>query len=1136
MPSTSDDDELRATGDDLSAAMPGTEHSADFTQVSSPENGTTVVTLAGQATESMDTEPGRAVESVSVPGYAIEEVLGRGAMGVVYKARHLTLKRTVALKMVLAGGHARSGQLARFRIEAETVARLQHPNIVQIHEVGEAQGHPYCALEFVEGGDLASHIGGGPMPAQEAARLVEALARATQLAHSRNVVHRDLKPANILLAADGTPKITDFGLARQMDIDSGETQAGTVMGTPSYMAPEQASGRAHEAGPAADVYALGAIFYDCLTGRPPFQGQTIFETLDQVRTQEPVAPSRWQITVPLDLDTICLKCLCKEPEKRYASAAELADDLGRYQRGESILARPSSTLEKAVKWARRKPAQAVAAAVTAVALLTLLFGGVVFTDELRKERNAAQSARQSAEEHRAQAELQAAQLLQQHGHALCERGEIGQGLLWLVRGLERVSVTEAAGLDGDFLSKANDLGHLIRMDLALYGRDIHELRAMLSHQGSVLTVAFSPDGKLAITGGLGFGARVWDVAQGEPVGEPLPHPGEIRTVAFSADGKTVLTAGHDLRPSGFDFAPAGQGRARLWNLASRRPLGPPIECPCAILCAALHPDGRIVLVGRADGKAQFWDGIAGQPLGAAVAHGGSPSVSGVAFSRDGTYFATGCWGGGGAQRWNTATRQPAGRLIPGRNINAVALSPDGNALLSGGHDQVVRLWNAVSGELLRGPLGHAGVIRTATFSPDGLLALVTDDDQTARLWDLRTGLPRGGPMRHAGRVYAAAFSPDGQSVLTGEEDGSGRLWRRASGLRLGRALPAPNEIGAAGYSRDGKMIVGADRSGAISLWDAATGTLRRPPIQQERPFEAVAWNPDGSRFLSGESQEAGVVRQWDPSSGREVGPLLASGPVKALAWSPDGKTILTGSWSDYGAFPGVLLGVQRWDAATGQRIGPLLKHKGDVWAVSFSPDGKTILTGSGDRIAQLWDALTGQPLGEPLVHPFEVWSAVFSPDAKLVLTGGRDRQARVWEVASRRVVGKTMPHPGEIRSLAFSPDGKSILTGCRDSFARLWDFQTRQPIGPPLPQFNILEKVEFAAVDRKFLTAGRDRTVRQWMLPSPVPGNARQVRDWVETITGFALTPNDAIQVLHPEEWHERRVRVSNAPGEPIPG
>src|SRR5260221_5510987 len=332
----------------------------------------------------------------SIPGYTIEGVLGCGGMGVVYRARHLALKRTVALKMVLAGGHASPRELIRFRIEAEAVARLQHPNIVQIHEVGEADGHPYCALEYIEGGSLANRLGSPPFATNEAASLVEALARAMQLAHSRNVVHRDLKPANVLLApnpkseirnpkqiriakeanpkpgsgqvadledsgsgivadfefrvSDFIPKVADFGLARQLDDDSGQPQAGAVVGTPSYMAPEQAAGEAHAAGPAADVYALGAILYECLTGRPPQRGATVAETLEHVRTREPEPPRRLRPNVPRDLETICLKCLRKEPERRYASAEALAEDLRRWAAGEPIAGRAVSGLGRTALW------------------------------------------------------------------------------------------------------------------------------------------------------------------------------------------------------------------------------------------------------------------------------------------------------------------------------------------------------------------------------------------------------------------------------------------------------------------------------------------------------------------------------------------------------------------------------------------------------------------------------------------------------------------------------------------------------------------------------------------------------------------------------------------------------------------
>jgi serine/threonine protein kinase len=346
-------------------------------------------------------------------GYENLGELGRGGMGVVFKARHLALKRTVALKMMLAGGHASAHDLARFRVEAEAVARLIHPNIVQIFEVGEADGHPYCALELVEGGSLAQKLGGRPQPAKEAAKLVETLARAMQFAHSRNVIHRDLKPSNVLLTPEGELKVTDFGLARQLDTDSGETQAGSIMGTPSYMAPEQASGQSHEAGPAADIYAIGAILYECLTGRPPFKADTVIETLDQVRSWEPLAPSRWHAGVPLDLDTICLKCLRKEPERRYASAAELADELVRYQVGEPILARPMGRVERAVRLLRRNPIVTGAALSVMVALATgatVSYRKYLDAEEQKgianEKRKEAEKLREIAEERRQEAEEQ----------------------------------------------------------------------------------------------------------------------------------------------------------------------------------------------------------------------------------------------------------------------------------------------------------------------------------------------------------------------------------------------------------------------------------------------------------------------------------------------------------------------------------------------------------------------------------------------------------------------------------------------------------------------------------------------------------------------------------------------------------
>ena len=283
--------------------------------------------------------PGEEPRPARIPGYEILGELGRGGMGVVYKARQTKLNRIVAVKMVLAGGHASAADLDRFLGEAEAVARMQHPQIVQIFETGQIDGLPYFALEFVEGGSLAGKLDGTPLLPHEAAKLVGLLAGGMHYAHRQGIVHRDLKPANVLLTKDGTPKITDFGLAKKVEGGSGLTQSGAIMGTPSYMAPEQAEGK-KGVGPAADVYALGAILYECLTGRPPFKAATPLDTILQVVSDEPVAPTRLQSGTPRDLETICLKCLQKEPAKRYESASALADDLGRFRRGEPIVARP----------------------------------------------------------------------------------------------------------------------------------------------------------------------------------------------------------------------------------------------------------------------------------------------------------------------------------------------------------------------------------------------------------------------------------------------------------------------------------------------------------------------------------------------------------------------------------------------------------------------------------------------------------------------------------------------------------------------------------------------------------------------------------------------------------------------------
>ena len=344
----------------------------------------------------------------TVPGYEILSELGRGGMGVVYKARQTRADRVVALKMIRGSIGAGLQEKMRFRIEAEAVARLQHANIVQLHEVGELQvggeDLPYFSIEFVAGGSLDKKLNGTAQPPRAAAALAEKLARAMHYAHSRGVVHRDLKPANVLLATDGEPKVADFGLAKRLDEGSDLSRTGTILGTPHYMAPEQAEGRMKDVGPPSDVWSLGAILYELLTGRPPFKAENVRAVLDQVIKQEPIPPRKLEPHVPVDLETICLKCLHKEQVRRYTSAADLAEDLRRFLAGEPIQARPVGWVERLAKWVKRRPVVAALAAIHVIAGTTVIGVGIWYNTQLAAEQKKTAQQRDQAQEQRDRAE------------------------------------------------------------------------------------------------------------------------------------------------------------------------------------------------------------------------------------------------------------------------------------------------------------------------------------------------------------------------------------------------------------------------------------------------------------------------------------------------------------------------------------------------------------------------------------------------------------------------------------------------------------------------------------------------------------------------------------------------------------
>jgi tRNA A-37 threonylcarbamoyl transferase component Bud32 len=524
------------------------------------------------------------------PGYEILEELGRGGMGVVYRARQLKANRIVALKMILAGGRAGEAERSRFQREAEAVAQLNHPGIVHVYEVGEWESQPHFALEYCPGGTLAAKLAGTPLLAPEAAALLERLAEAVAAAHGAGVVHRDLKPANVLLAADGTPKIADFGLALRLDSDDRQTRTGAVMGTPSYMAPEQALGQTRRIGPAADVYALGAVLYEVLTGRPPFKSATVLETLDQVRRQEPVPPRRLNPQVPRDLETICLRCLRKEPEKRYPGARELAEDLARFREGRPVVARPVGGLERTAKWVRRNPVVSILAALV---VLSVLAGLAAFVWQFRKaivNEELAEKKAEDATTAEAQAIREKAEATKQKTIAEDRAAKLRVALEDRERALSASERSRANGLLAQ-AEQAWKAGHY-RIAQELHDDVPKESRGWAwnclerqfqgglftayGNRGPVAEVAFSPDGSV-----LAAVDAVWEFPAGRQRFRVSVAAAGLPEVAFSADGR--LVAATDVL-----------GRRTAFDAATGRPASvPPDFRPAVGPASPVSPDGSL---------------------------------------------------------------------------------------------------------------------------------------------------------------------------------------------------------------------------------------------------------------------------------------------------------------------------------------------------------------------------------------------------------------------------------------------------------------------------------------------------------------------------------------------------------------
>lgn len=973
--------------------------------------------------------------------YILLDEIARGGMGVVYRALQKKLNRVVALKLILHGPFSNEEFLRRFQTEAKAAAKLHHPNIVTIHEIGEHEGHHFLSMEYIEGKNLAEVVLEKPLTPRRAAAYLRTVARAIQYAHDCGVVHRDLKPSNLLLDQFDEPRITDFGLAKLLNTEVHLTTTGQAIGSPVYMAPEQAAGHGATAPSLADVYSLGAVLYHLVTGRPPFHGSTVQDVLLQSQNTEPVSPRRLNPAVPMDLETVILKCLQKEPAKRYASARQLADDLDRFLSDRPILARPVSNLEKLYRVCRRYP---ISAGLTAALTLVLVIGvsGIVVEwhrAELHAQGEERQRLLTQDYAKRTRLDLYAADI--SVAARAIEQSDYG---------LARRTLSSLSPWPGGEDLRGFEWRYLMNLCRG------EQLATLPGHSWIVTCATFSPDGRVLVTGSQDSSTKIWDVENRRLIRSISDTGGAIWSVGFSPDGQWLMTAGNVRHVQFWDWANSnlvvtfpGQlgvlsrtgsllatadsspffwektGKVAVWDYRSRTKLK---EWEQPGRCLAISPDNQFLAVAGPQKDISFYEISSGERIRVFPTDN---SIWSLAFSPDGNFLVASGWTKD-ALLWDLRKDSPPRKLSGhGRNLWSVFFSPDGSRLATTSSDQTIRLWDTQTLQSIETLQGHDNEVWCAAFRPDGKMLASGGKDQMVMLWstDEQHSIARLPNLRHNQPI----FSRNGQMILISTPRQNGRQSQLVE-LTGQRNVVTFDTVEAVGFFSVSNQVITLNRDLAQLEFCPLVNSVSTSKVKLESvtpgeaAFECVGVSPAGEAFFAVGAD--GTIRLWETGTGRLVAKFDGpKPPMRCAEFGPQGRRLaLSVEHENF---------VRLYDVHRGTEM-QLSGHRDFVSGVAFSPDGATLASGSVDGMLKLWDCSSGRERATLPGHPAETSGVAFSPDGRTLASIGHQDSVKLWHVATRRQLF-SIPLPEAGKFVQFSPDGRYLVVAADDDTLRFFD-------------------------------------------------------------------------------------------------